>query len=130
LFIEYEQSLKLRERVDLEEELGNEENVEINNVPIAIIESEKKLHVFRVNIRIDKARQIPNNPQININFSLQLPANIQPQQIPQQIQNVLNGIMNQVNQQIPQIVNQEIIRQSPVLGVNARMYGGRWYEER
>ena len=72
---------------------------------------------------------VPPNPQININLGLQLPPGISPQQIPQQVQQIINHLLNQISQMIPNIVQQEIVRQSPVIGIEGRAYGGRWVEE-
>jgi len=98
-------------------------------MPIAVIESSKKLHTFKTNIELKKKRNIPPNPQININLGLQLPPGTSPQQIPHQAQQILNQILNQVSQIIPNVVQQEIVRQSPVIGIEGKAYGGKWTEE-
>lgn len=88
------------------------------------------MHIFRTNIEIKKKRNVPPNPQMNINLGLQLPPEISPQQIPQQVQQILNDLLNQIARLLPNIVQQEIWRQSPVTGVEGRAYGGKWVEER
>lgn len=129
LYLKYEEFLKLRDPVHLEILLKDREQHQIENMPIAVIESSKKLHIFKTNIDLKKKRNIPPNPQININLGLQLPPGIPPQQIPQQAQRILNQILNQVSQIIPNIVQQEIVRQSPVIGIEGKPYGGKWIEE-
>ncbi len=96
---------------------------------MAVIESSKRIHVFRTNVRIRKKRQIPPNPQINVNLALQLPPGSTPQQLPGNIQQILNHLLNQVAKAIPDIVRQEILRQSPIIGIEARVYGGKWVDE-
>ena len=129
LYLEYEEFLKLRDPVHPEIVLKDKDQHQIENMPIAVIESSKKLHIFKTNIELKKKRNIPSNPQININIGLQLPPGISPQQIPQQVQQVLNQLLNQISQMIPNIVHQEIVRQSPVIGIEGRAFGGKWVEE-
>jgi len=128
LYLEYENYLKLREPIHPEMVLRDKENEIIEDMPIAVIESASKLHMFRINIELRKKRNIPSNPQININLGLQLPPGITPQQLPQQFQQILNSLLAQISQQVAEIVRQEIIRQSPVIGIEGRAYGGRWVE--
>ncbi len=129
LYLKYEEFLKLREPIHPEIILKDKDHHQIENMPIAIIESTKKLHIFKTNIELKKKRNIPPNPQININIGLQLPPGVSPQQIPQQVQQILNQLLNQISQMIPNLVHQEIVRQSPVIGIEGRAYGGKWVEE-
>jgi len=129
LYLKYEEFLELREPIHPEIILRDEENHPIKDMPIAVIESSKKLHIFRTNVELKKRRNIPPNPQINVNIGLQLPPGVNPQQIPPQAQQILNQLLNQISQAIPNIVHQEIIRQSPVIGIEGRAYGGKWIEE-
>lgn len=130
LYLKYEDFLNLREPIYPEIELGNDENKILENLPLALIESVKKLHIFKANIDLRKDRKIPSAPQINLNVNLQLPPNIQPAQLPQQAQQILQQLMAQISQNITQMIQQEIIRQSPVLGIGVRIYGGKWHEEK
>jgi hypothetical protein len=95
---------------------------------IAVIESEEKLHIFKTHIDLKRRRQVPPNPQININVGLNLPPNIKPEDIPPQVQQILQQILNQINRDIPQLVQQEILRQSPEVGIDIKIYGGKWEE--
>jgi hypothetical protein len=130
LYLMYEDFLKLNDPIHPEVELANDERKNLENLPIAIIESIKKLHIFKTDIELKKERRIPPSPQINLNVNLQLPPNIQPAQIPQQVQQILQQLMTQISQIIPQMVQQEIVRQSPIVGIGGRAYGGKWYEEK
>jgi len=129
LYIRYEKFLNLREPIYPEIVLKNKDSYQMENVPIAVIESLKKLHIFKTNILLKKRRSIPSNPQINVNLGLHLPPNIEPQQLPQQAQQVLNQLLSQISRRIPDIVSQEISRQSPVVGIEGNLYGGKWVEE-
>lgn len=102
----------------------------MENLSIAIIESLKKLHIFKTDVELKKDRRIPPSPQINLNVNLQLPPSIQPAQIPQQEQQILQQLLTQISKIVPQMVQQEIVRQSPIVGIGGRVYGGTWYEEK
>jgi len=130
IFVRYEKFLKLPEPIHPEIELSDSEEKVLKEMPLAIIESEKKLHIFNTTIKMRKNRKIPSSPQLNFNINLQLPPNIDPSQIPQQTQKILHELINQVSKKVHQIVHQEIIKQSPVTGLEFRSYGGKWNEEK
>ena len=130
LYLRYEDFLKLKHPIYPEIELGEQENKKLENLPVAVIESSAKLHVFKVNVDLRKNRKVPPSPQMNINVNLQFPPGIKPDQIPQQAQQILQQLMASISQQVTQIVQQEIVRQSPVMGIEFRVNGGEWYEEK
>jgi hypothetical protein len=126
LYLQYENLLTINDSIYPEIELATDEEKTLTDVPLAIIQSANLSHVFKTNINLKKERNIPSSPAINLNINLQLPPNIQPNQLPQQAQQVLQELVNQVSRGIPLLVQQEIIRQSPVKGIGARLYGGKW----
>jgi len=128
LYLEYEKVLQLNEPIDPLVRLANKETEHFTDIPIAVIESENKSHIFKSQLDVKKRRQIPANAQINVNLNLSLPPHIQPDQIPQQVQQLLQQMMNQVTQGIPAIVQQELVRQSPDVGIEIRAFGGQWKE--
>lgn len=130
LYLYYEKQLNLNEPIYPEVELVGREDKILENVPIAVIESAAKRHIFIGNIELRKKRAIPSSPQINVNLGLQLPPGILPQQLPQQAQETLQQLVNQVAQIVPQIVQEELMKQSPVTGFEGRFYGGKWHEEK
>jgi len=130
LYLKYEEFLKLADPIYPEIELGIDENKILKDLPVAVIESAKKLHIHKVNVDLRKNRKVPPSPRINLNVNLQLPPSIQPNQIPQQAQQILQQLMAQISQNITQLVQQEIIKQSPIVGIGGRVYGGNWYEEK
>ena len=127
LYLGYEGFLQLNNPIDPEIELSDQDSKTLENIPIAVIESAEKSHVFEVNIQIDKNRQVPPSPQISINLDFSWPPNIDPSQIPEQAQQILQQLVSQISQQISQIVHQEIVRQSPIVGIGVRGYGGKWH---
>jgi len=130
LYVKYEDFLKLADPIYPEIELANEENKILDGLALAIIESTKNLYVYKANAELRKERKIPSSPQINLNLNLQLPPSIKPEDIPLEAQNILQKLVAQLSQPITQLVQQEIIRQSPLVGISGRIYGGKWYEEK
>jgi len=130
LYLKYEDFLKLSDPIYPEIELAKDENKILENLPVAVIESVKKLHVHKASVDLRKNRKAPPSPQINLNVNLQLPPGIEPAQIPQQAQQILQQLIAQISQNITQMVQQEIVRQSPIIGIGGRVYGGKWHEEK
>ena len=130
LYLKYEDFLKLSDPIYPEIELSEDESKILEALPIAVIESVKKLHIYKTNIDLRKNRKVPPSPQININVNLQLPPGIQPAQIPQKAQQILQQLMEKISQNITQQVQQEIVKQSPIIGIGGRVYGGKWFEEK
>ncbi|MBA7550957.1 hypothetical protein ES705_43488 [subsurface metagenome] len=130
LYLKYEEFLKLTDPIYPENELGTNENKILKDLPVAVIESAKKLHIHKVNVDLRKNRKVPPSPRINLNVNLQLPPSIQPNQIPQQAQQILQQLMAKISQNITQLVQKEIVRQSPIVGIRGRVYGGKWYENK
>jgi hypothetical protein len=131
LYQEYEAMLRLNEPIDPEELLisRNTEEYTEELIPLAVIESIPKLDIFETNAVFRRKRQVPPNPQININSNFGLPPGVDPSKLPQNFQQVIQQFLNQLAQAIPQIVQQEIVRQSPVVGIEGRTYGGKWTEK-
>jgi hypothetical protein len=128
LYLEYERFLQLTDPLDPLVILTGKEEEHIEQIPIAIIESENKTHVFTTKIDFKRKRQVPSNLQINLNLGLNLPPNIRPEEIPRQAQQILQQVINQIAQNVQQLVQQEIIRQSPEVGIDIKIYGGKWEE--
>lgn len=130
LYQDYEDWLKPAEILDSEVILtasGNEEETQ-SNVPFAAIESKERLDVYEMNLVHRRKRQVPPNPQINVNLNLALPPNLAAGGAPPQWQPILQQLVNQVAQAVPALVHAEIVRQSPVIGFELRPFGGRWFE--
>jgi ATP-dependent protease ClpP protease subunit len=128
LFLRYEERLSLYEPLDPLVILEGKEEEHLREIPVAVIESENKLHVFNTQIDIKRRRQVPPSPQINLNLGLNLPPQVKLEEIPQQVQQIIQQIINQVAQETQRLVQQEIMRQSPEVGIDVRVYGGQWKE--
>lgn len=131
LYQAYETLLQLNEPIDPEELLSRknkEEHVE-EHIPLAVIESIQKVDVYETNAVFRRKRQIPPSPQINVNLNFGLPPGMDPAQLPENFQQIIQQLLGQISQALPQIVHQEIVRQSPVIGFEGRLYGGKWKEK-
>jgi len=129
LYLKYEGFLKLTEPIDPLVVLTGKEEDHFEKIPIAIIESENKIHLFTTKTDLRRRRQVPPNLQINMNLGLNLPPGIRPEEIPQQTQQILQQLISQIGQAAQQVVQQEIKRQSPEVGLDVRVYGGKWEEQ-
>ena len=130
LYRDYEDWLKPAETIDSEATLtaaGSDEVTQLD-LPFAAIESEKRLDIFQMNLVHRRKRQVPPNPQINVNVNLALPPTLAPGAVPPNWQNILQQLVNQVSQAVPALVHNAIVRQSPVVGFELPCFGGKWAE--
>lgn len=128
LYEEYESLLQTDRPIDPEELLsdkGVDEHTE-KSVPLAAIESRQMLHIFEINAIFRRRRQIPANPQINVNLNLSLPPEADPSRLPAQFPQIMQQLLNQVTQAMPQVIKDQLARQSPVVGLEWQIYGGKW----
>jgi len=126
LYEQYEAWLKPHETVDSEEVLvnANADQHMQPGVPLAVVETEHRLDVFEINLVHRRKRQVPQNPQINVNLNLALPPNLGAGALPPNVQQLLQNMINQVAQAVPAIVHAELVRQSPAVGFELGSYGG------
>lgn len=131
LYCEYETLLQLNEPIDPEELLEKQNQEQVKQLlPLAVIESTENLNLFEATVLFQRKRQVPTNPQININFTLGLPPGYDLNQLDQSTQQLLQQLIGQVSQVLPQLVQQEIVRQSPIIGIEGKIYGGKWVEKK
>jgi hypothetical protein len=130
LYLEYENFLQFYDPMDPQTILASQEEVHFDKIPVAVIESEQRTHLFSPQIDYKRKRQVPGNLQINLNLGLSMPPQITPDQIPAQAQQICQQLLNQVTQDIQRLVQEEIKRQSPEVGIDIRVYGGKWEEHK
>lgn len=122
LFLEYENELELLIPFNVEDIL-NQQNVDQytqTGVKLAYIESTVKTDVCSSDYRITRKRQMPAN--LNLNINVQVPPGVDPAAMPP-------GAMQAIQTQLQQAVINQIIRQAPVVGVEAKVVRGGWSEE-
>jgi len=128
LYVGYEEALSLNEPLDPEVILDTEkvEQSRKDNIALAVIESKVLCHMFRVSILLRRKRNVPPNPQINLNLNFGLPPGVDPATLPKELQNMAQQMIANLSAKLPELIRQEIARQSPVVGFELRSSGGRW----
>jgi hypothetical protein len=130
LYLKYEHFLRLAEPIVPEIEMEAVIDTKITeNVPIAVIESAKKAHIFRTNISLRKTRHIPPSPEISVNLNLKLPPQENAEKLAKETRMLLDNLKKQAANNIRVLVQRELQRQSPVIDIETRIYGGRWIDE-
>ena len=130
LFREYERALRLNDPISPEAEMEaiiDAKNTE--NIPLAILESGDHRHVFRASLALRKIRRIPAEPEINVNLSMKLAPEPDPERFSAEMRTLLGNLKKQAQRNIHSLVQREIQRQSPVVDVQISLYDGRWVEE-
>jgi len=130
LFVEYENWMEMTDPLDPDTVLDQQqaEQYTMTGLAEAAVESVARVDVFESSLSFRRIRQIPPNPQININLQLGLPANMNPNELAPEAQQILQELAGQVTEHVRQQVQQEITRQSPVRGIEMRTFGGKWYD--
>ena len=131
LFTKYEDDLKIREIFNPETLMHDSEEYVLGDEDrcLAVLESMGKEHRFEVNAVFRKRRAIPQSPHININHNINLPPNIQSEALPESIRLIINQMMESAQKDLQVLVQQEIVRQSPVVGIEAKFFEGCWIEQ-
>jgi hypothetical protein len=127
LYLSYETLLKLDSNPDPESYFpAGQDDYNEPDTSIACIESLKKMHLCKGELRLKRMRKVPPSPTINVNFNLRFPPGIQVQAIPQQIQTAIQQLLQQGAQAVKDQVLAEIKKQSPVVGVQTKLLGAKW----
>jgi hypothetical protein len=126
LYKEYEDLLGLLDPLDPEEELNKsgKDEITLENLTIACVESQKAISVFNHRLVINRTRQVPQSLQVNLNVAL--PPSIDIAKLPQQAQVVLQEIIQEFSKKAQLLVQEEMKRQSPVIGIQIRGRIGGW----
>ena len=130
LYLIYENEFKLQESREPEGYFPSDSEDEYleDGWEVACIESTEKLHVFEGDLRMKRMRRSIPTANISINLPLQLPPTITPKTLPQNIQRILQQFMQNAANQIRSEVMRQLAAQAPVIGVQARLIGGKWIE--
>jgi len=123
LLEQYEVLLDLRKPFDPEAALGPANEEGTAPAIFAMIESASIASAHRGKIQFKRLRQIAGPVAANVNLAVQLPQNINPQEIPQQI---IQQLLQQVQNDVPRIVHEQVKAQSPVIGHQIQTIGFAW----
>jgi hypothetical protein len=126
LFEDYEQVMKMRESIDPATFVPAGQDEHVENVTVACIESSALAHHYSGDLKVKIKRQALPQVTLNLNLNLQLPPNVQAQQLPAQAQNAMQKMLEKMQQPIQDIVQQELRKQMPATGYEARIEGGAW----
>ena len=126
LFEEYEDLTRLRQPIDPRTFVPSQQEEHIERLVMGCIESVSLAHHFSADLKGRVKRQVPPQLVLNVNLNLQLPANIQPQQLPVAAQQVIQQMMQQLQQQVQSITQQQVRDQMPVIGLEAGIQDGAW----
>lgn len=121
----YESDLKLLEPIDPAVAVAAQD-IHKEEATIALVESEWAEHAFRGEIEIRAKRQMPPNLNVQLSVNVQLPQNINAQQLPATVQQALQQAQQALLQQAQQAVQQALKDQAPLQGFDAGFRGGRW----
>jgi hypothetical protein len=121
----YESDLKLLEPIDPAVAVAAQD-IHKEEATIALVESEWAEHAFRGEIEIRAKRQMPPNLNVQLSVNIQLPQNINAQQLPATVQQALQQAQQALLQQAQQAVQQALKDQAPLQGFDAGFRGGRW----
>jgi len=126
LFSSYEELCQLQNPIDPQTIVppGTEERRE--TLVIACIESTNLAHHFGVELVGRVKRATP--PQLNINLTqnLNLPPGVDPQQVPAAVQGILQQMLQDFQRRAQQIIQDELRKQMPAIGVDLTMQSGQW----
>ncbi len=128
LFEEYEKELSLGDALDPMRLLGDEEEAE-KNLSVGVLESTQKFHRLELQANFIKNRNVPGNPQINLNLNVALPTDINQHQSPLDLRQRVEPIIEKIRHSLPALVRDEILRQSPFVGIGIASAGARWVEK-
>lgn len=126
LFEAYEEAGKLALPIDIRTFIpaGQEEHKE--PVAMGFIESLAIAHQFSGEYCQRNKRTVPPQLAINLNLNLQLPPTVNAQQLPQAMQQAIQQMLQQLQQQAQGLVQQELMRQMPLTGIDAWTQNGSW----
>jgi len=130
LYLSYEKEFKLQESMEPEGYFpsDSEDEYSQNEWEVALIESTEKLHVFEGRLKMKRIRRPVPTVNLSINLPLQLPPTITPETLSQDLQMVLQQFMQNAANQVRTEVMRQLAAQAPVVGVQARLIGGKWID--
>ncbi len=125
LLKEYETEMKLLSPVDPISVVQNSDLYQESAI-IAMVESSWGAHAFQGTLEVRAKRQLPPTLNVSLNLNLQLPQNVNTQQLPGAIQNMLQQAQQALLQQAQSAVQEALKDQAPLIGAEAGFRGGTW----
>jgi len=125
----YERDLKLLQPLDPATAVASQDRY-VEDACICVVEGTHAIDEFVGQIEIRARRQMPPTLQVSLNLNLQLPPNMNVQQLQPNAQQLLQQIMQMAQQaamqQAQQAVQQALQSQAPLIAAEAAFRDGRW----
>ncbi len=122
----YEDLCHMREPIDPRAVIPSGQDEYTEHLVMGAIESVALSHRFESDLRVRHRRQVPAQLNVNLNLNLQLPPNVQPQQLPAAVQQAVQQLLQQLQQQAQGLIQQEINKQMPIVGLEGWTQAGSW----
>jgi hypothetical protein len=128
LFKAYEELLQLKEPLD--PHVCFPANIDIDEVSLpittGIIESENITSVYNGVFKLRRIRKTPQQLNFNLNVGLQLPSNIEPQNIPLELKKLINETLEEIKKQAPKWIMDQTKKQSPIEKIELSFEDAHW----
>lgn len=130
LFLQYEEDLRLNSPANIMAYFdGDDQNVyEEEHIVTACIESINRCHEYSGPLLLKKIRQQPPQLTLNVNLPIQIPANIQSQEIPSHVQHTLRQMQEDATKRIKDEIAGHLRNTMPVEGININIDKMAWNE--
>jgi ClpP class serine protease len=126
LYESYEEIAKLASPIDPHTFIPPGQDEHLEPVIMGCIESMDMAHHFEADLKGRRTRQMPPQLALNLNFNLQLPANVNLQQIPAAAQQAIQQLLQQLQQQAQPLIQKEIQAQMPIVGFEGWLQDAAW----
>jgi hypothetical protein len=126
LFEQYEALAKLREPFDAHTFVPKTDDERIDHVTMGCIESEFLSYQFEADLWGRHKRQAPPQLNLTMNVNLQLPPDMQADQLPAHLQQLVQTQLQQLQPAIQTLVQQELRKQATITGFEGRLQDAAW----
>jgi len=126
LFESYEELMKLRIPVQPEKYLSQPKEEASEDMILACIESEKRIHAFRGELQFRQIRSLPPQLAMNININPSLPQGMDPNQISPELQAYLEDYLKIIRETIVTLAQSELEKQAPIQRIESRHFDAYW----
>jgi len=126
LFEAYEQAAKLASPIDARTFIPSGKEDHQEPISMAFIESLAMAHEYSGEYRQKNRRSMPTQLVINLNASLQIPPDVNAQQLPVAVQQNVQQLLQQLQQQGQALIQQQLMMQMPLAGIDAWVENSAW----
>lgn len=123
LYEEYEKLCRMRDSIQLETCIPDGDEVAEEGVVVGAIESNKASHLCEGTHRATRKRELPQQLNMNLNFSI---SGVDPRKLPQNAKDIFDQIMAAIQNQAPALVQQEVQKHMPTVGVERQIRDLEW----